>query len=128
MNVRAKREKHFAGFADRLLEQVKVGLQQEQKEIQELKTRWRQQRQKQKQVQAALPCVPSPPYTATRCANSELLHPQQRAGHSELDLVSINERTVAVNSAVRQTISFSSRSGNHEIEDNCDCCNCCMGR
>lgn len=55
--MRAKREKHFAGFADRLLEQVKVGLQQEQKEIQELKTRWRQQRQKQKQVQAALPCV-----------------------------------------------------------------------
>jgi hypothetical protein len=107
VNVRAKREKHFAGFADRLLEQVKVGLQQEQKEIQELKTRWRQQRQKQKQVQAALPCVPSPPSTATRCANSELLHPQQRAGHSELDLVSINERTVAVNSAVRQTISLS---------------------
>lgn len=50
MKVRAKREQQFAGSADRLLERVKVSLQQEQKEIQELKTRWRQQRQKQKQV------------------------------------------------------------------------------
>ena len=54
VKVRAKREQHFAGLADRLLERVKVSLQQEQKEIQELKARWRQQRHKQKQVQHVL--------------------------------------------------------------------------